>query len=162
MSNSFVTPWTVACQASLSVEFSRQEYWSGWPLPSPGDLPDPGIEPASPMLPSGFFTTEAPGKPINRIARMWAKSLQSCLTLLDPTDHIPPDSSVSRQEYCYALLQGIFPTQGPNPFLRHLLHWQLDSSPLRHQGSPLTWLPCFKCRPSASKGRSLSANQTCL
>ena len=50
MSNSFATPWTVARQAPLSVEFSRQEYWSGLPFPSPGDLPDPGIKPASPAL----------------------------------------------------------------------------------------------------------------
>ena len=46
----FATPWTVACQAPLSMEFSRQEYWSGLPFPSPGDLPDPGIEPGSPTL----------------------------------------------------------------------------------------------------------------
>ena len=39
------TPWTVACQAPLSMRFSRQEYWSGWPFPSPGDLPNPGIKP---------------------------------------------------------------------------------------------------------------------
>ena len=44
------TPWTVACQAPLSMGFSRQEYWSGLPFPSPGDLPDPGIEPRSPVL----------------------------------------------------------------------------------------------------------------
>ena len=44
----FATPWTVAYQAPLSVEFSRQEYWSGLPYPSPGDLRDPGIEPMSP------------------------------------------------------------------------------------------------------------------
>ena len=44
------TPWTVACQAPLSMEFSRQEYWSGLPFPSPGDLPDAGIKPASPAL----------------------------------------------------------------------------------------------------------------
>ena len=43
-------PWTVACQAPLSMGFSRQEYWSGLPFPSPGDLPDPGIEPRSPAL----------------------------------------------------------------------------------------------------------------
>ena len=58
----FVTLWTVACQASLSLVFYRQEYWSGLPFPSPGDLPDPGIEPvalASPALASGFFTTSA-------------------------------------------------------------------------------------------------------
>ena len=46
----FVTPWTVSHQASLSMEFSRQEYWSGLPFPSAGDLPDPGIESASPAL----------------------------------------------------------------------------------------------------------------
>ena len=46
----FVTPWTVAYQAPLSVGFSRQEYWSGLPFLSPGDLPDPGIKPASPAL----------------------------------------------------------------------------------------------------------------
>ena len=45
-----VTPWTVARQAPLSMEFSRQDYWSGLPFPSPGDLPDPGIEPGSPAL----------------------------------------------------------------------------------------------------------------
>ena len=44
------TPWTVACQAPLSMEFSKQEYWSGLPFPSPGDLPDPGIEARSPAL----------------------------------------------------------------------------------------------------------------
>ena len=46
----FVTPWTVAHQAPPSMGFSRQEYWSGEPFPSPGDLPDPGIEPGSPAL----------------------------------------------------------------------------------------------------------------
>ena len=54
----FVTPWTVACQAPLSMEFSRQEYWSGLPFPPPGDLPDPGIEqesPAAPVLQADSF-----------------------------------------------------------------------------------------------------------
>jgi hypothetical protein len=45
------------------MDFPRQEYWSGLPLPSPGDLPDPGIKPASPALAGGFFITESPGKP---------------------------------------------------------------------------------------------------
>ena len=58
-----VTPWTVACQTPLSMEFSRQEYWSGLPFPSPGDLPTPGVEPVSPALAGGFFTAELPGKP---------------------------------------------------------------------------------------------------
>ena len=58
----FVTPQTVACLALLSMGFSRQEYWSGLPVPSPGDLPDPGIKPTLPALAGGFFTTESPGK----------------------------------------------------------------------------------------------------
>ena len=58
-------PWTATRQAPLSMKFSRQEYWSGLPLPSPGDLSDPGTEPASlvsPALAGGFFTTAPPGK----------------------------------------------------------------------------------------------------
>ena len=62
MYNSFATPWTVAHQAPLSMGFVRQEYWSGLPILSPGDLPNPGIEPTSPALAGGFFTTEPPGK----------------------------------------------------------------------------------------------------
>ena len=58
----FASPWTVACQAPLSMEFSRKEYWSGLPFPPPGDLPDLGIEPSSPALAGRFFTTEPPGK----------------------------------------------------------------------------------------------------
>ena len=56
----FVTPLTVAHQAPLSMEFSRQEYWSELSFPSPGDLPDPGIEPMSLALTGGLFTTEPP------------------------------------------------------------------------------------------------------
>ena len=64
----FATPWTVAHQAPLSMGFSRQEYWSGLPFPSPGDLPDPGIEPGSPALEADALTSEPPGKPhINNI-----------------------------------------------------------------------------------------------
>ena len=59
----FVTLWTVACQTSLSMGFSRQEYWSGLPFPSPGDLPDPGINPGSPTLPAGSLPSEPPEKP---------------------------------------------------------------------------------------------------
>ena len=56
----FVTPWTVACQDPLTMEFSRQEYWSGLLFPSLGDLPDPGIKPMSPPLAGGLFTTAPP------------------------------------------------------------------------------------------------------
>ena len=64
MSNSFVTPWTVAFQAPLSMRFPRQEYWSGLPFPSPGDILESGIEPVSPALAGGFFAIESPGKPL--------------------------------------------------------------------------------------------------
>ena len=53
-----------ALQAPLPMGFPRQEYWSGLPFPSPGDLPNPGIEPASPVLAGGFLTTELQGKPL--------------------------------------------------------------------------------------------------
>ena len=54
----FATPWTKACQAPMSLEFSRQEYWSGLPFPSLGDLPDPGIEPGSPALHADSLLSE--------------------------------------------------------------------------------------------------------
>ena len=92
--DSFATPWTVAHQAPLSMEFFRQEYWSGLPFPTQGDLPDPGIEPmslTSPALASTFFTTcttwEAPfikfGKPkrslcLGLIRDKQNKKLQLC------------------------------------------------------------------------------------
>ena len=63
MSSSLRLPWTVDHQAPLSMDFSRQEYWSGLPFLPPGHLPYPGIEPASPALAGRFFTTQPPGKP---------------------------------------------------------------------------------------------------
>ena len=59
----FITPWTIALQAPLSMEFSRQEYWSGLPCPSPGDLSRPGIKPGSPALQADSLPSEPPGKP---------------------------------------------------------------------------------------------------
>ena len=60
----FETPCTAVCQAPLFMGFPRQEHWSGLPFPSPEDLPNPGIEPRSPPLAVGFFTTVPPGKPL--------------------------------------------------------------------------------------------------
>ena len=60
----FVTPWTVAYQGPLSMGFSRQEYWSGLPSPSPGDRPNPEIKPRSPTLRADSLPSEPPGKPI--------------------------------------------------------------------------------------------------
>ena len=64
MSDYFVTLWTVACQVPLSMGFSRQDYWSGLPFPSLGDLPDSEIKPGSLALAGRFFTAEPPGKPL--------------------------------------------------------------------------------------------------
>ena len=61
----FATPWTIAQQAPPSMGFSRQEYWSGLPFPSPGDLSNPGIEPGSPALQADALPSEPPGKPSN-------------------------------------------------------------------------------------------------
>ena len=58
----FVTPWTVAYKAPPSMGFSRQQYWSGLPFPSPGDLPDSGIEPGSPALQADALPSKPPGK----------------------------------------------------------------------------------------------------
>ena len=69
--------------------FSRQEYWSGLPFPSPGDLPDPGIEPRSPALQTDTLTSEPPGNP-----KKESEVAQSCLALYDPMDCSPPGSSV--------------------------------------------------------------------
>ena len=100
------TPWTVACQAPLSMGFSRQEYWSGLPFPSPGDLPDPGIESRSLTLQADSLLTELGGKPRSGIAgskdkctcifaaAAAAKSLQSCPTLCDPIDSSLPGSPI--------------------------------------------------------------------
>ena len=59
-----VTPWALAYQAPLSMEFSKQEYWSGLPFPPPGDLPNPGIKPRSPTLQADALPSEPPGKQI--------------------------------------------------------------------------------------------------
>ena len=85
MSDSFAILWTVARQAHLSMGFSKQEYWSGLPFPSPGDLPGPGIKFASPTLAGGFFTSEPPGKQTkNRITN---KSNKTCLNLAAPSSY---------------------------------------------------------------------------
>ena len=68
----FGKAWTVAQQTPQPMEFSRQEYWSGLPFPSPGDLPDPGTEPGAPALQADTLPSEPPGKP----------SATSCLTVL--------------------------------------------------------------------------------
>ena len=72
----FATPWTVAHQAPLSMGFSKQQYWSGVPFPSPGNLPDPGIKPRSPALQADALTSEQPGKPkLDNVGHTYTKKL---------------------------------------------------------------------------------------
>ena len=83
-----MTPWTVAYQAPPSMGFSRQEYWSGLPFPSPGDLPDPGVERGSPALQADALTSEPPGKPpVHIVAQyyfsiLWKRELKPRLYTL--------------------------------------------------------------------------------
>ena len=79
ISNS-VTPWTVTRQAPLSMEFSRQECWCGLSFPSPENLPDPGIEPASFALERGFFNILPPGKPlrVSSFNKIVPKNIEPC------------------------------------------------------------------------------------
>ena len=133
--------------------FSKQEYWSGLPFPSPGDLPDPGMEPRSPSFQAESLPSEPPGKTnVVLCCAVLCLVTQSCLTLCDPVDCSLPDSSVHWDSSvknagvgCYASLQGIFPTQGSNPALPHcsrILHL------LSHQGSPSVVLGTHKLPPS--------------
>jgi len=93
----FVTPWTVTCQAPLSMRSSSQENWSWLPCSPPGHLPNPGIEPASltsPAVAGSFHTTSATWEAQHVHTAAAAKSLQSCLTLCNPMDCSPPGSPV--------------------------------------------------------------------
>ena len=114
----------MACQAPLSMEFSRQEYWIGFLFPSPGDGPHPGVEPmsvASPALAGGFFTIAPPGKPVRYSSGRGRKKKD--------------DLNRSRLPL---FRQGgaIFPTQGSNPRLLCLLHWQAGALSLMPPGKP--------------------------
>ena len=99
----FVTPWTVAHQAPLSMKFSRQDHWRGLPFPPPEDLPDPRIKPTSPALAGKFFTTESPEKqvayvflilkislwvgrimPVSQMRQLHLRSKMTCLGSLSP------------------------------------------------------------------------------
>ena len=77
----FATPWTVAHQAPPSMGFSRQEYWSGSPFPSPGDLPDPGIELRSPALQADVLPSEPPGRSDNQYNSNLFRKLKSHLKM---------------------------------------------------------------------------------
>ena len=109
----FVTPWTVAYQAPPSMGFSRQEYWSRLPFLSPGDLPNPGIEPRCPTFQADALTSEPPGKPHE---------------LYSPWNSPGKNTGMGS----ISLLQGIFPTQDrPRSPVS-----QADSLPTELSGKP--------------------------
>ena len=94
----FVTLWTVAYQAPRSMEFSRQEYWSGLPCPPPGDLFDPGIEPSSfisPTLAGGVFTTSTTWEALELLSVQFSHAVMSDLS--DPMDCSTPGFPIHHQ-----------------------------------------------------------------
>ena len=123
----------VAHQAPLSMGFSRQEYWSGLPFPSPGDLPNPGIKPRSPVLQADSLPPELSGK--------FCESHSVVSEFLQPYGLYSPWNSPGQNTGVGSLshLQGIFPTQGSNP---RLPHCRQSLYQLSHKGSPriLEWV----------------------
>ena len=140
------TPRAIAHQDPLSMKFSRRKYWIGLPFSSPGYLPDSGIKPTFSELAGGFFTTEPPEKLNMTVcvcvcvcvcarAHTCTTSHFNCVqlfvTLWTVALQTPLSKGFSRiLECCHALLQGIFPTQGLNMCLLHLLHWEAGCLPL--------------------------------
>ena len=101
-SDSFSTPWTVACQAPLSMGFSKQEYWSGLPLPSPGDLPDSGTEPTplkSPALADRLFSTSATWESSETLPHGCPQALRPALYVSrEPVSPLPSIPCLRRKE----------------------------------------------------------------
>ena len=89
----FATPWTVAYQAPPSMGFSGQEYWSGWPFPSPGDLPDPGIESGTPAFQAEALTSEPPGKSYRKVTSTRKPSQTHSPSFSHSVLSLPPEST---------------------------------------------------------------------
>ena len=124
-----VIPWTTVCLVFLSMGFSRQEYWSGLPCPSPGDLSDPGIKTRSPALQADFLLSEP-------LSESESRSVMS--DSMRPHGLYSPWNSPGQNTEVgsLSLLQGIFPTQGSNPGIPHCR--QIPCR-LSHQGNPRQW-----------------------
>ena len=138
-----MTPWTVAHQASLSIGFSRQEYWSGLPFPPPSDLHNLGIEPRSPTLKEGSLPYKLPGKPFTLYQFSSVQSL-SCVRLSVTPWTAACQTSLSigfsRQEY-WSGLPCPPPGDLPNPRIKDLqglLHCRQILYQLNYQGNPAT------------------------
>ena len=102
MSDTLATPWTVTCQAPLSVGFPRHEYWSGLPFFSPGDLPGPETEPTSALQVDSLSsepTREAPGMEEEKVKVKSLSRVRLFATLWTVAHQVPPSMGFSRQEY---------------------------------------------------------------
>ena len=128
----FMAPWTVALQAPLFMAFPRQECWSGLPFPSPGDLPSPGMEPASLVscIVGRFFTTSATWEALSKSHTVMSGALRPH-RLHSSLNSPGQDTGVGSP----SLLQQIFPTQESN---QGLLHCRRILCQLRYQGSPIS------------------------
>ena len=151
MSDSFATPCAVAQQTPMSIGFPRQEHWSGFPFPSPVDLPDPGIEPMLPAQAGGFFTTKLPGKPFERDLPLYACVLSHFgrvrlfATLWTVARQAPLSTRFSKQEY-WSGLPCSPPGDLPDPGIKS----ESLMSPALEGGfftTTATWeaLPLYKC-----------------
>ena len=138
----FVNPWPVACQALLSMGFSRQEYWSELPFPSPGDLLEPGIETLSPALQVDSLLLSR-----NSYTK-WKVKVKSCPTLCDPwtvAHQAPQSMGFSRQEYWSRLLF-LSPGNLPDPGIElRSPAFQADALTSEPPGKPFFSLPVFFC-----------------
>ena len=154
------TPWTIAYQAALSMGFPRQEYWSGLPFPSPGDLPNTGTELPSPALAGGFFTTEPPGKSINIKSQNHIRLTLPRHLLLGRKAMINPDSILKSKD-----IDNTGPSSQTYGFSRsHIWMWELhhkaerwktDASELRCWRRLLR-LPCTANRSNQSILKEIS------
>ena len=139
------TPQTVALQASLSAEFSRQEYWSGLPFPSPEELPNPGIEPWSPASQADSLPSELQGTPSKSLSRVWlfVTPWTRATRLFSSVHGDSPGYSIGVGSH--SLLQGIFPPrdQTRSPAL------QADSLPAELPGKSRQILYPYK-KPTLS------------
>ena len=120
----------MAHQAPLSIKFSRQEYWSRLPFPSPRDLPDPGIEPTSPALAGGFFTTAKPGKSLWDLEKLnnspnYMLSRNRNICVLQQAAHWAWVLNLTRQSLirCEEVRESIKPQMIPRFFSKHLSRW---------------------------------------
>ena len=152
MCDSFATPWTVTCQTPVSVGFPRQEHWSGLPSPSPGDLPNLGIEPVSPSLAGGFFTTELPGKSIHVCVYIYGDIYLYIHIRSDQISHSVVSDSLRPHESQHARPPCPSPSPGVHSNSRPLNRWC-------HPAISSSVIPFSSCPQSLPASESFQMSQ---